>query len=176
MTVSAESYESAAIQIACTMLAACARFQDRSGAATPTLALGKIVESYSGNSAHNGGALGTGTASNGEPLDLNVPFYAIVGLPDGVQSSAGGVAYDDRDFAIGIRLVHHRTMDGETAPDGSRRVLNDAGMIRQQLEAQRGGPPAFLDYEVSSSGLFIDEDGGVHRDHIITELTITVRG
>lgn len=176
MTVTAESYEAGSLGLAVSMLAACARFQSCAGAADATAALGFIVESTSGTPGMNAGVLGNGTAVNGAALDLEAPFYAIVGLPDGVTSSAGGAGgWDDREFSIGIRLVHHRKKTGESAPDGARRAFNDHGVIRAQLEAQKGSSAALADFEVSSSGLFMDEEG-VHRDHIITELTITARG
>jgi hypothetical protein len=176
MTVAAESYEASSLGLVVTMLSNSARFRLRAGVDSATTGLGRILESLGGTPAEHGGKSGEGIAVDGSRINLSTDFHAIVGLPDGMSSQIGGIGYDDREFTVGIQLVHQRRLsDDETPADGARRVLNDTGVIRAELEALRGGSNALADFEIASSGLFMDEEG-VHKNHIVTELTITARG
>jgi hypothetical protein len=85
------------------------------------------------------------------------------------------VGYYDYDFTIGVRLVLMRETATLGAAQAARKAWNQTGAIRAEMQAQVGGANALADAEVSSSGLYLDEEG-VHKDQIVTELLITARG
>ena len=176
MTVTASSYEAVALGNAVRMLSACASFQAMVGAASAAAALGSIIESVGGNPGENAGKKGMAIAVDGAEIDLGSSPHAIVGLVPGLSSSGGSIGYYDRDFTIRISLIQLRRLsDTELPSDMSRRAWNNTGLIRDQLEAQKGSAGALADFEANSDGLFMDEEG-VGRNSIITEITITARG
>lgn len=175
MTVAAESYEAKALELAINMLCASASFQALVGAASAAAARAFVVETTSGAPADTNGKLGKGFATTGAELDLAVPPYAIVGLEPGVARTRGGVGYFDYDFSVVIRLVFVRRISGDAPPDSGRRAWNVTGQITDQINAQVGGADALADAEAKSEGIFMDEEG-VHRDHVITQITITAQG
>lgn len=175
MTVTADSYESKALELAINMLCASASFQALTGAASAAAARAFVVETDSGAPQDVNGEIGAGIAASGAELDLAVPPYAIVGLEPGVARSLGGVGYFDYEFGIVIRLILARRADGETPPDSSRRAWNVTGQITDQINAQVGGPDALGQAEAKSEGIFKDEEG-VHRDHLVTQITINAQG
>lgn len=175
MTITADSYESTAIQNAISMLAGSATFRALVGVATADEAKAFIVETHSGAPGQNSGKLGTGQAVTGASIDLAKPTYGIVGMDPGLDTQVGGVGYVDYEFSIGIRLVLPRVAADLSPAEVTRQAWNKTGLIRSEMQALVGGANALADAEIASAGLFMDEEG-VHRDHIITQLTITARG
>lgn len=177
MTVAAESYEAKALELAIAMLCGSATFRTLVDAASSDAAKARVIETYGGAPSQNAGRLGKGIATDGTAVDLDVDQYAVVGLiPDsGLSTDAGGVGYYDYEFTIGIRLVMNRSIDTLTAAESARNAWNVTGKISAEMLALVGGANALADCEIQSTGPFMDEDG-VHRDRIISELTITARG
>lgn len=175
MTVTADSYEAKALEFAVAMLAASATFRTLVSATTSDGAKAFIVETHSGSPGSVGGRLGKGKAVSGADLDLNAAPFAIVGM-DGVETNSPAVAYADYEFTISIRLVLQRFLPDELPAESMRRAWNVAGAVRAEMQAQVGGASALADCEINSSGLFLEEEGGVHKDHTVVMLTITARG
>jgi len=175
MTVTADSYEAAAIELAIAMLAGSATFRSLVGAATAADAQAFVVETHSGTPGQNAGRLGNGLAMNGASIDLSKPTYAIIGLDPGLDTQVGGVGFYDYEFSLGIRLVLPRSAADLTPAESTRQAWNRTGLIRAEMQAQVGGASALADAEIASAGLFMDEEG-IHASHIITQLTITARG
>jgi hypothetical protein len=178
MPVTADSYEAKAIEIAADMLARSASFRAAVGvpgsdATAIAAAKAFIVESHSG--AEVDGETGIGKAMDGSDLDLSVAPYAVIGLDPGLDVDAGAVGYPDYTVGVLARLVLALAAAGLTPAENTRAAWNLTGAIRAEMQAQVGGGTAFADAEVSSAGLAIGEQG-VHRDHIVAQLTITARG
>lgn len=172
MTVAAESYEAKALENVITMLAKSATFQALVGAANETEAKASIIETHGGNL----GEANTAKAVDGSDIDLVVDNFAAVGFETGLDVSAGAVGYSDYDFAIGVRIVRNRVMPGKTPAEVTRTAWNDTGKIRAEMQANVGADGCLADADISSAGLFMDEEEGVNRDRIITQLTATARG
>lgn len=173
MPVTADSYEAKAIAIAADMLAASASFRTAVGAATAAAAKAFIVETHSG--AEVDGETGIGTAMDGSDLNLSEAPYAVIGLDPGLDVDAGVLGYPDFTVSVLVRLVMALSAIGQTPAETTRAAWNLTGAVRAEIQAQVGGGTAFADAEVSSAGLAIGEDG-IHRDHIVAQLTITARG
>ncbi len=179
MTVTADSYESKSIELAIAMLAGSATFRALVGVMTTDEAKAFIIETYGGNPGQTAGRMGKAMATTGTMIDLATQPHALVGLGvepgGGVSTQVGGVGYYDYEFAIGVRLVMPRAMQDNTPAEASRLAWNRTGLIRSEMLAQVGGTNALADAEIESAGLFLDEEGA-HRDHVITQLTVTARG
>lgn len=179
MTVTADSYEAKAIELAINMLVGSATFRALVGVQSTDEAKAFVIETYGGAPGQNAGRQGKALAVNGATIDLATQPHALVGLGlepgGGVSTQVGGVGFYDYEFAIGVRLTMPRAMQDNTPAEASRLAWNRTGLIRQEMLAQVGGANALADCEIESAGLFLDEEGA-SRPHVITQLIITARG
>lgn len=167
--VTPTSYEAKAVANGIAMLSRSATFQTLVGLATPTLALGRIIESWGGNPARTS-SRAQATATNGENFTLAAPF-AIVHQSE-MTTELAGVASYDYTGTISIRLHLARQSGSEAAPDTFVRGRNVLGNIRAELEALFGSDGCLANGAIRSEGPFLPEETGAEGDDLTAELFI----
>ncbi|MES2340003.1 MAG: hypothetical protein V4537_18065 [Pseudomonadota bacterium] len=173
MTVAYTSYKASATFAALTMLSGSATFRTLVGAATPTLALAKIVEEWGGTPKLAGGE-GKAIASDNSAFTATPP-YAIVRVPE-IQTELIGVGFYRYHGEVDILVFQARKLTGETPPESMRRATNIADAIRDEITAQFGATSCFATGSCSIIGPGLPDDAGADADALQAHLTITFEG
>jgi hypothetical protein len=158
---------------AITMLAGSATFRTLVGAATPTLALAKIVEEWGGTPKLAGGQ-GKAIACDNSAFTATPP-YAIVRVPE-IQTELIGVGFYRYHGEVGILIFQARKLTGETPPESMRRAANIADGDPRRDPAQFGATGCFATASCSIIGPGLPDDAGADADALQAHLTITFEG
>lgn len=135
MTVSYTSYEAKVIEAAITMLADSTTFRTMVGAASPTEAKSKIIETDGGDPSESG--QGKATACDGTTFTVKGSSYAQVACMS-FPTDSPVLGWTKRDGEVMIGLIMLETA-GDKPPERMRRAANVFGAIRDEIEAQAGG-------------------------------------
>ncbi len=173
MTVAYTSYKASATFAALTMLSGSTTFRTLVGAASPTLALAKIVEEWGGTPKLAGGQ-GKAIAADNSAFTATPP-YGIVRVPE-IQTELIGVGFYRYHGEVEILLFQARKLTSETPPESMRRASNIADAIRDEINAQFGATSCFATGSCSIIGPGLPDDAGADADSIQAHLTITFEG
>lgn len=173
MTVAYTSYKASATLAAITMVAGSSTFRTLVSAATPTLALAKIVEEWGGTPKLAGGK-DKAIASDNSAFTSSPPF-AIVRLPS-LDVERIGVAVYRYHGVVDVVLIMPRFATGETPPESLRRATNTADGIRADILAQFGTTGCFAVGTCEIVGPGLADETGADHDALQALLTITFEG
>ncbi len=173
MTVSYTSYKASATLAAITMVAGSATFRTLVSAATPTLALAKIVEEWGGTPKLAGGRE-KAIASDNSAFTATPP-YAIVHLPS-LDVERIGIAVYRYHGSVDVVLIMPRRVSTETPPESMRRATNTADAIRDEILAQFGTTGCFAVGTCEIIGPGLADETGADSDALQALLTISFEG
>lgn len=175
----ATSYEALVYDRAISTLANSATFRALVGAATPTLARGRIIEYDGGRQAKAAGTRDApqAVASDGSTFDL-VLAHAVVRC-GAFPTTDPAVAYQARTGQVEILVViPDDTVDADNLvpPWRYRRFLNLAGAIRAEIAAQTGSSTGLALAAVSlEPEPLADDTGGLLAKAAIARILIDWR-